>query len=267
MNGIEFTLRQRPLSQSELYWNVIKPAAHEAAIEMPEARNDHAHHRDADVGTRLIKHKEIEALLPDDVHAGAYLLMQVETPELRVRTEPDRRLVTGRQIGIVFQAQRRGAVQARFLAGPTPHQTESKELVQFGQCAQQRDAGVKMGARAKLDVFRPVLHPMRDGNKGRNPKIAGDIEHPQPASRFSKLRPQIADVRIIKLAEIYFPALQAIVSPDCIRVPFHEFEEPLHDCFPDRIAGSTAVGIRMGTRPVEKVQKPSRKVPEALVSE
>src|SRR5579864_4556197 len=104
MNGIEFVLRRWPVSQSKLYRNIIKPARSEAAIEMPQSRNDHAHHRDADVRTRLVEHKEIKALRSGDVHTGAHLLAHVETAELRVGTQPDRRLLTRRQIGIVFEA-------------------------------------------------------------------------------------------------------------------------------------------------------------------
>src|SRR5262245_34113247 len=108
MNGIELVLRQRPVSQSELYRNIVKPARREAAIEMPHSRNDHSHHRDANVGARLIEHKEIKALLLGDAHASAHLLAYLETAKLRLGTQLEHRKVAWRQIGMVFQAQWRG---------------------------------------------------------------------------------------------------------------------------------------------------------------
>jgi len=61
VNWIELVFRQRPVSQSELYRNIVKPARPEAAIEMPHSRNDHSDDRDVDVGARLIEDEEIEA--------------------------------------------------------------------------------------------------------------------------------------------------------------------------------------------------------------
>src|ERR1700739_3837836 len=118
MNGIEFILRERPVSQSELDRNIIKAAWREAAIEMPQSRNDHSHHRDIDVGARLIERQEIEACLLGRAHAGAHLVAGTETAKLRSRTELNHRLVAWRQEGMVLQAEWSGAVEARFLAGP-----------------------------------------------------------------------------------------------------------------------------------------------------
>ena len=62
VNWIELVFRQRPVSQSELDRNIVKPAGREAAIEMPQSRNDHSDDRDLDVGARLIEDEEVEAL-------------------------------------------------------------------------------------------------------------------------------------------------------------------------------------------------------------
>ena len=67
VNRIELVFRQRPVAQSELYRNIVKPARREAAIEMPQSRNDHPDDRDLDVGTRLIEDEEIEALSLGDI--------------------------------------------------------------------------------------------------------------------------------------------------------------------------------------------------------
>ena len=61
MKRVELAFRQRPVAQSELYRNIVKPARREAAIEMPQPRNDHSDDRDFDVGPRLIEDEEIEA--------------------------------------------------------------------------------------------------------------------------------------------------------------------------------------------------------------
>ena len=82
MNRIERVFRQRPVSQSELYRNIIKPARPEAAIEMPHSRNDHSDDRDVDVWARLIEDEEIEALSLGGMDTGGYLFVRFETVEL-----------------------------------------------------------------------------------------------------------------------------------------------------------------------------------------
>ena len=62
MNWIELGLRQWPLSKSELYRNIVKPASREAAIEMPQSRNDNPDHGNAYIGARLIENQEIQTL-------------------------------------------------------------------------------------------------------------------------------------------------------------------------------------------------------------
>jgi hypothetical protein len=49
MKWIEFAFRQRSGAQSELYWNIVKPARRETAIKMPHPRNDDPGDRDIDV--------------------------------------------------------------------------------------------------------------------------------------------------------------------------------------------------------------------------
>ena len=71
MKRIELAFRQRPVPQSELDRNIVKPAGREAAIEMPQARNDHPDDRNLDVGPRLIEHEEIEARALGEIDAGA----------------------------------------------------------------------------------------------------------------------------------------------------------------------------------------------------
>src|SRR5215813_2641525 len=129
VDRIEFILRQRAISQPQLYWNVVKPARREAAIEMPQSRNDHPDHRDLDVRACLIEHEEIVALLLGDMHAGVHLLAHVETAELRTRARLNHRFVAWRQKRVVLQAKWSRTIKARFLSGPAPHQTDGQELV------------------------------------------------------------------------------------------------------------------------------------------
>jgi hypothetical protein len=74
---IELVFQQRLVSQSELYRDIVKPARREAAIEMPQSRNDHSDDRDIDVGARLIEDEEIEALSLGEAHARHHLLALV----------------------------------------------------------------------------------------------------------------------------------------------------------------------------------------------
>jgi hypothetical protein len=59
MNWIELIFRKRPVLQSQLYRNIVKPARREATIEMPHSRNDHSDNGDADVGASLIEDEEV----------------------------------------------------------------------------------------------------------------------------------------------------------------------------------------------------------------
>ena len=246
----QFAFQQRSILQAELDWNIVKPAWAKAPIEMPQPRNDYSNHRDLDVGSRLIKDQEIEAGAPGEIDAGEYLIARVvESADLRVGARQDDWTAAWRQKRILLKTQRRDAVEARLLTGFAAHQADRQELVQFGQGAQQCNAFVEMRAGAELDIFMPVLHPVQDRHIGRNAEIAGDVEHPQFASRIGELGVQIANVGIVELAEIDRGPLRSIVPPDGVRVPFHEFEETLDDRLFAGVAGSAAVGIGLKAGP------------------
>src|ERR1700722_17426843 len=138
VSRIELVLRQRLVAQSELDRHIVKPAGREAAIEMPQSRNDHSDDRDLDVGAGLIEDEEVEALSLGKAHASGHLLARVEMAELRIGAQPGRRMADWRQEGMVPQVQRRGAVKARFLPAPASQQTDGQKLIQLGQRAQQR---------------------------------------------------------------------------------------------------------------------------------
>src|SRR5450755_241813 len=199
----QFAFRQRPIAQAEPDWNIVKPARAKTPVEMPQPRNDHSDHRDLDVGSCLIKDDEIEAGAAGEIDAGEHLIARVvESADLRVGAWQDDRMAAWRQKRILLKTQRRDAVETRLLTGFAAHQADRQELVQFGQGAQQRNALVEMRAGAELDILVPVLHPVQYRHIGRNAEIAGDVEHPQFASRLGKLGVQIADVGIVELAEI-----------------------------------------------------------------
>src|ERR1019366_6051883 len=114
----KFAFRQRPIQQSELYRNIVKPARSEAAIEMPQSGNDHPDDRDPDVGPRLIEDEEIEARALGDIDAGVDLPARVvEKADRRAGARLVRRIAGWRQKGMLLQAQRIRAIKARFLAG------------------------------------------------------------------------------------------------------------------------------------------------------
>ena len=125
------------------------------------------------------------------------------------------------------------------------HEADGQKLIELGQRAQQGDARIEVRAGAELDILLPVFHPVRDRHEGRNPEIAGDVEHPKPAPGLGKLRLQIANVGIVELAEVHFRPLQPVVPPDRVGIPFHQLEESLDDRLLERVAGGAAVGIRV----------------------
>src|SRR5215468_7951562 len=61
VNRIDLVFQHRLVPPPELYRYVVEPAGREAAIEMPQSRNDHPGDRDLDVDARLIEDEEIEA--------------------------------------------------------------------------------------------------------------------------------------------------------------------------------------------------------------
>ncbi len=78
-NRVEFVFRERPLTPSELYRNIVEPPGRETAVEVPQSGNDHSDDRNLDVGARLIEDKEIETLSLGNFHAGVHLLVRIET--------------------------------------------------------------------------------------------------------------------------------------------------------------------------------------------
>src|SRR5258708_18159455 len=202
MNRVELVFLERPVAQSELYRHIVKPATPEAAIEMPQSGNDDSDDRHLNVRTSLIEDEEVQAGLLGEAHASAHLLARVEIAKLRAEVRRDQRLSAWCQIGIMVEAQWSDAVEARFLPGPAAHETQGQKLVELRQRTQQGDFCIEVRAGSEFDIFPPVLHPVRYRHKGRNPEIAGDIEHPKLATAFGQLPLHIADVGIIKLAEV-----------------------------------------------------------------
>src|ERR1700733_7124580 len=99
MHRIDFALQHRPVAPSELHRYVVESAGSKTAIEMPQSRDDHAHHRDFDVGTRLIKHQKIKPLALGELDAGHHLLALVESGECRTEVWPDPRIAVWYQGG------------------------------------------------------------------------------------------------------------------------------------------------------------------------
>src|SRR5262249_39528310 len=207
MKRIELAFRQRSVSPSELDRDIVKPPRCEAAIEMPQSRDDHSGDRDLDVEARLIEDEEIEARALGQVHAGGHLLARVEIAELRAKVRSDGRSAARDQIGMVLQPKWRGVVLVRFLARrvrvPAAHEPDGQKLVELRHRAQRGDSRIEMGAGAKLDKFLRVLRPVRYRHEARNPEVAGDVEHPKATSGFGKLCLQITDVGIVELAEVH----------------------------------------------------------------
>ena len=152
---IELVFRQRPVPQSELDRNIVKPARREAAIEMPQSRNDHPDDRDLDVGARLIEDEEIEARALGELHAGGHLLALVELAELRAEVRSDDRSAARRQIGMVLQPKRTGSrhgdSDSCSTRLPAAHETDGQKLIELGHRAQRGDARIEMRAGTELD--------------------------------------------------------------------------------------------------------------------
>ena len=73
----EFMFWQRPLQHAQPHWNVIKPSMREAAVEMPQPRNNYPDHRNGDIGPGLVENQKIEPSLARDLDAGIDLFARV----------------------------------------------------------------------------------------------------------------------------------------------------------------------------------------------
>src|SRR5665213_1355566 len=133
----QFVFRYRLIAQSEFDRNIVEPAWSEAAVEMPQSRDDHSNDGDFDVRPGLVENQEIEPRTPGDVDAGQHLIAGVVEPA-EIEARGKRRVLDGRQERIAFPVQRRDAVEAWLLAGAAIHEADREELVQFRQGAQQR---------------------------------------------------------------------------------------------------------------------------------
>src|SRR5665213_457547 len=104
----QFGFRQRPVAQSEFYLNVVKPARTEAAVEMPQSRNDHSHNGNLDVGPGLVEDQKIETGAPRNIDAGEHLVAGiVERREGRAGSGFD---AVGRQKRMFLEMQWRDSV-------------------------------------------------------------------------------------------------------------------------------------------------------------
>jgi hypothetical protein len=128
---------------------------------------------------------------------------------------PDGRLAVRQQIGRLAQRHRqRIFVFVRLAAGTVRHPINCQRLIELGHRAKRCDAQIEVRARGEPDAIPRVLLPVRDGDDGRNAKVAGHIEHPQAASHCGVPGAQIPKVIVAWLIEVDLGAPQAIVPPD-----------------------------------------------------
>src|SRR5215472_17956737 len=176
---------------------------------MAQSRNYDPHDRDLDIKTCLIEHEEVESMPLGKIDTGHHLLALVETAKVKVIVRLDRRVSVRRQIRVIPQIKRRGAILVRWPGVARSHQAYGKKLVHLSKRAQQRNARVEMCAGAVLDKVMTILHGVRQRHKTRNPEIAGDVEHPKLPSGLGKLGFEITDIRIVKPAQIQFRPLRS----------------------------------------------------------
>ena len=151
------------------------------------------------------------------------------------------------------------------------HPIDDQQLIELGHRSQRRDAPVEVRAGCKPDAIPRVLVPVRDGDDGRDAKIARHVEHPQAASHRGEPGAQIPKVVVAQRIEVDLGTPQTIVPPDRAGVPLDQFEETLNDRFLKRIAGRATVRVStdpvVAGRIVKKIQEAGRKVLETLVAQ
>ncbi len=106
----------------------------------------------------------------------------------------------GIRIRMILEAQRSDAVEARFVPLPPPMRPMDRNWLSSVSARSNAMRGSKCAPEPNSMFSRPLSMPMRYRHEARNTEIAGDVEHPEPAAGFGKLRSQIADIRVIELA-------------------------------------------------------------------
>src|SRR6478609_1366525 len=126
MELIERIFRKRPISQSKLYRDIVKPTRCEAPIEVPQTRHNHPDNGYLDVGACLIKDEKIEALALGGAHASHNLLPPIEAAESWLGIRSNWRFAFRYQIRMVRQPQFT-FVTAK-LRITTSHETDGEKL-------------------------------------------------------------------------------------------------------------------------------------------
>ena len=68
------------------------------------------------------------------------------------------------------------------------HPIDCQRLIELGYRAKRCDAQIEVRARREPDAIPRVLLPVRDGDDGRNAKVAGHVRHPQATSPVAAYR-------------------------------------------------------------------------------
>src|SRR5262249_25802648 len=229
-------------------------------------RNDHPDDRDADVRSGLIEHEKVMARTSCNFNAGVHLLAHAVQGNVNAKFRTVDRLACRDQEWMALETQRGDTGQCRVFATTTSHEADREKLAQLGQRAQERDAGIEVGARTELDIFPTVLRPVHDRDIGGNAEIVGYVEHPQFSPGVSKLRPDIADIGIVELIEINLVAPEPVVPPDRVGIAFDQFEETLNDGFLAGVAGRATIGVGVEVI-IEKVKQAGWQIFEATVAQ
>src|SRR4030095_13098876 len=140
------------IQQSKPHGNVVKPARRKAAIEMPQAWNEHSNDRDLNVGPRLVEHEEIVTCLGRDLDTGIHLIARIVV-NLEVGSRRNDRLFARDQEWMIFQAQRIDTVKRWLLAAAAAHHADRHELGQLSKGTQQGYAAIEMRAGTELDIL------------------------------------------------------------------------------------------------------------------
>src|SRR6185369_2111341 len=119
----ELALQPRTIQQSKLQRNIVKPARREAAIEMPQAWDEHANNGDLYVGPRLVEHEEIVPCPGGDLDTGIHLIARVVV-DLKAGSRRNDRIVARDQERMIFQAQRIDTVERWLLAAAAAHHAD-----------------------------------------------------------------------------------------------------------------------------------------------
>src|SRR6185437_8516826 len=165
MERVQTGLPQSPFAQAELDRHVIESPRSEAAMEMPQSRNNYPDNGNPDVRPGLIDNKEIQAATFGKLDASKDLVAPIEVGKPAGSRPPGGGLAVRHYVGVLAQGQWHRQRVAAVRGGPgvsrAPHPIDRQQLIEPGHRPERGNTEIEIRARGKLNALLPVFLPVQ----------------------------------------------------------------------------------------------------------